>query len=906
MTSQVQGARAEETRWETLEPGAVLMALGSSAETGLSAAEVARRQEMYGRNELPETPPRPLWRMVLQQFKDALVLILAAAAVSAGFLGELQDAGLILAVVAINAVLGAIQEAKAEKSLAALKRLSRPTATVLREGRTVTVPSAELVPGDIVLLEAGDSVPADLRLLEAFDLRIDESALTGESVPVEKGTEPIGDGRTALGDRLNMAFRGTNVAYGRGKGVVVATGLHTELGRISRLLAQEEAEPTPLQKRLAALGKVLAAVALALVGAVFAAGVARGGDPLEMFLTAISLAVAVVPEGLPAVVTVVLALGVQRLSRRKAIIRRLPAVETLGSATVICTDKTGTLTENRMTVVRAWADGVESSPPEFGLHLDPERLPDGTRLLLTGLALASDAVLTEDGGVARGVGDPTEVALVVAAARAGLAPGGLAVLYPRLDELPFDSARKRMTTLHRLDSEGRDGLKLPGEPGEAAGCVAFTKGGFDALLPLCTHLLRDGQRVSLTDADRAGLQALNESLAGEALRVLALAYRTFPECPDRLALERELTFVGLVGLSDPPRAEVAAAITEAQRAGIRTVMITGDHRATAAAIARRLGIMGPKDAIVTGPELDDLSEEGLARTVERAAVFARVAPEHKLRIVKALKARGHIVAMTGDGVNDAPALKRADIGAAMGVSGTDVAREAADVVLADDNYATVVAAVREGRTIYENIRKAVQYLLSCNAGELFAILTAVLAGLGRPLTALQILWTNLVTDSLPALALGMEPPEPGVMSRPPRPAAEGIFARGLGWLILVEGALIGALPLAGYGLTLAVSGNRAAAGTVAFATLSLCQLVHAFNTRSPRVSLFKLGLFSNPSLVWAFVISLALLLMVLLAPPLQSAFDVVPLTAGQWRLVLGLALVPLALGEVRKWVSRRA
>lgn len=893
MTSQVQGARAEETRWEAMDPAAVLSALGSSAEAGLGAGEVARRQETHGRNELPEAPPRPVWRMVLEQFKDVLVLILMGAAAIAGLLGEAQDAVVILAVVVVNAVLGVVQEAKAEKSLAALKRLSQPTATVLRDRRAVVVPAAELVPGDLVLLEAGGSVPADLRLLETVNLRIDESALTGESVPVEKGIDPLGEGRMALGDRLNMAFRGTNVAYGRGKGVVIATGFHTELGRIARLLAQEEAEPTPLQKRLAALGKVLAAVALVLVGVVFTAGVFRGEDPLEMFLTAISLAVAVVPEGLPAVVTIVLALGVQRMSRRNAIVRRLPAVETLGSATVICTDKTGTLTENRMTVVRAWTDGVEGGP--------------GLRLLLSGLALASDAVAGEGEGSSAGVGDPTEIALVVAAAKAGLNPGDLAVRYPRLDEVPFDSARKRMTTLHRVDRDGRDGLKLPGDEGDDVRYIAFTKGGFDVLLTRCTHLLQEGDRVPLTEAERTKLRALNEGLAAEALRVLALAYRTYPERPERSDLERELTFVGLVGLSDPPRPEVAGAIAEAQRAGIRTIMITGDHRATAAAIARQLGIMGAKDASLSGAELDELSDEGLAWTMEGTSVFARVAPEHKLRIVKALQSRGQIVAMTGDGVNDAPALKRADIGAAMGLAGTDVAREAADVVLADDNYATVVTAVREGRTIYENIRKAVQYLLSCNIGELFAILVAVLAGLGRPLTALQILWTNLVTDSLPALALGMEPAEPGIMSRPPRPAGEGIFARGLGWLILAEGALIGALPLVGYWFTLASSGDRAAAGTVAFATLSLCQLVHAFNTRSARVSLFRLGLFSNPQLLWASAVSLALLLAVLLVPPLQSAFDVARLSAGQWRLVVGLAVVPLALGEVRKWaVSKPA
>ncbi|MGE5508866.1 MAG: cation-translocating P-type ATPase [Chitinophagales bacterium] len=902
--------------WHTLVEEQVSAELASSVTTGLTSDEAVKRAAEYGPNELPEAPPRSLWSRVLDQFRDVLVLILLAAAVISCLLGEVADAVVILLVVGLNATLGLVQEAKAEKSLAALKRLSQPSATVVRDGHVCTLPAAALVPGDLVVLEAGNFVPADLRLVEAVNLRVDEAALTGESLPVEKQTAPVADPRAPLGDRVNLAFRGTAVAYGRGRGVVVGTGRHTELGRIAGLLAAQEIEATPLQKRLAGLGQTLALAALALVTAVFLAGLWRGEQPLEMFMTAVSLAVAVVPEGLPAVVTIVLALGVRRMSRQRAIVRRLPAVETLGSATVICSDKTGTLTQNQMTVVRACAGGVEVEVT--GTGYDPQRgfrwgdptspagaAPPELDLLIEGLALCSDAGLERHGDTWSAVGDPTEVALVALAEKAGRPKARLASDFPRLSELPFDSGRKRMTTVHRLPG----GASAPAAvqsllPHLAGRYIAFTKGGFDVLLPLCTRYREDGRNLPLDEARRAALQELNDQLAREALRVLALAYRTYEEQPAEGELERDLTFIGLVGMIDPPRPEAAEAVREAQAAGIRTIMITGDHKATATAIAEQLGIKRPGDLALSGAELEEMSDAELAEAAERTAVFARVSPEHKLRIVEALRAKGHVVAMTGDGVNDAPALKRADLGAAMGITGTDVAKEAADLVITDDNFATVVSAVREGRTIYANILKAIRYLLSCNTGELAVILVAILAGLGRPLTALQILWTNLVTDSLPALALGMEPPEPGVMNRPPRPAEEGVFAQGLGWLILLEGVVIGALSLAGFVLTERATGSHETAGTVAFLTLSLSQLVQAFNTRTRHASIFRLGFFSNRPLVLGTLVSAGLLFLVALVPPLMRIFDVSPLTTGQWTLVAVLSLLPLVLGELRKLVWR--
>lgn len=896
--------------WHGLETREVFASMQSSPTAGLSEAAAEKRLREYGPNELPETAARSIWAMFFAQFKNSLVIILLVAAVIAGFLGEIGDAVVILIVITLNALLGMIQEAKAEKSLAALKKMSQPSSVVLRDGHVHTIPSAELVPGDVVILEAGNIVPADLRLFEAANLRVDESALTGESIPVEKHPRPIAGERVALGDRLNMAFKGTTISYGRAKGIVVGTGMQTQLGQIARLLSEQGSETTPLQRRLAALGKTLGIVAIALVALVFLAGLARGEKALEMFMTAISLAVAIVPEGLPTVVTIVLALGVQRMSRRRAIIRRLPAVETLGSATVICSDKTGTLTQNQMTVVRAYADGLECELTGTGYTTEGGfKAPGGDtegpappelQLLLAGMALASDAHLVERADTRQPVGDPTEVALVVLAAKGGLPKHRLDESYPRVDEIPFDSARKRMTTVHDWREKDLAGAGLTAE------YVAFTKGGFDVLLPLCTSYLHRGRQLPLEPNVREALHRLNERWAGEALRVLALACREYTGRPGHDELERELTLVGLVGMIDPPRPEAGEAVRECRGAGIKTIMITGDHKATAAAIAEQLKIKQPGDRVLSGEELDDLSEDQLAEAAATTTVFARVAPEHKLRIVSALKSRGQIVAMTGDGVNDAPALKRADIGAAMGITGTDVAKEASDMVIMDDNFATVVAAVREGRTIYANVLKAIQYLLSCNIGELLTITAAILAGLGRPLSAIQILWTNLVTDSLPALALGMEPPEPGVMARPPRRAQDGIFSHGLGRLILEGGLAIGGLTLAGYLIILRSAGDRAAASTVAFAVLNLSQLVYAFNARSTRVSVTKLGLLTNRPMLAAFLAAGSLLAVVFLVPSLKAVFDVAALTGRQWLLVALLSLAPLVIGEIRKLMGRKS
>jgi len=900
---------AEAKPWHELEAKAILAHLGSSPASGLSQHEASRRLREYGPNELPEGSPRSLIAMFFEQFKNTLVLILLVAALVAALLGEAGDAVVILIVIVLNAALGVLQEDKAEKSLAALRRLAQALASVLRDGQVRTIPAAALVPGDIVLLSAGSIVPADLRLLEAVNLRVDESALTGESVPGEKHTRPIREERVGLGDRLNMAFKGTLVASGRAKGVVVGTGLETQLGRVATLLARQETEETPLQRRLAGLGRSLGLAAIGLVALVFLAGLARGEKALTMFMTSVSLAVAVVPEGLPTVVTIVLALGVQRMSQRKAIVRRLPAVETLGSATVICTDKTGTLTQNQMTVVRAYANGAEYEVTGIGYATTGGFIRSGSldrgpvaphelRPLLAGMALANDADLELKGDSHQPVGDPTEVALVVLSAKGSMPKNLLEEAFPRVDELPFDSARKRMTTVHRWPADGRHGMLVPGA---GPGFLAFTKGGLDILLPLCRHYLDNDRVLPLDGEARAMLCALNARLAAGALRVLALAYRRYPEQPAREDLERELILVGLVGMIDPPRAEAGEAVRECRAAGIRTIMITGDHEATAAAIAEQLGIRTPGDRVLSGEDLEGLDDEQLAAAVMTTTVFARVAPEHKLRIVSALKARGHVVAMTGDGVNDAPALKRADIGAAMGLAGTDVAKEAADMVIANDNFATVVAAVREGRTIYANVLKAIQYLLSCNIGELVAIIAAIIAGLGRPLSALQILWTNLVTDSLPALALGMEPPEPGVMTRPPRGAHEGVFARGLGRLILAEGAIIGGLTLVGFAVTLRASG-RLAAGTVAFAVLNLSQLAQALNARSTGHSVFGVGLLANKAMLIGLLASVLLLLAVFLLPPLGHVFDTTRLSTAQWLLVVALSAGPLVFGELRKLV----
>ncbi len=910
--------------------------LQTSLEYGLSAEQARALLETFGPNELPEEAPTPLWRRFLNQFKSFLVIILLlAAAISLviavfhpeGGGEEYVDAAAIFAIVLLNAVLGVVQESRAESALRALRKMAAPSARVLRDGHVQTIPARELVPGDLVLLEAGNYVPADLRLVESVNLRIEEAALTGESVPAEKRAAEVFQSEIPVGDRLNSAFMGTVVSYGRGKGIVTATGRHTQLGLIAEMLRSYEAEPTPLQIKLDQLGRWLGVAALAICGAIFALGLVQNWPPqtetlLVLFMTAVSLAIAAVPEGLPAVVTICLALGTQRMLRRHALIRNLPAVETLGSATVICSDKTGTLTQNEMTVVKVWAGGLSYGVEGRGyqpwgrllLHgeeVRPEEHPTLYGVLLGGL-LCNDARLEKIEGTSeeryRMAGDPTEGALVVLAAKAGLWQEETERRFPRVGEVPFDSARKRMTTLHAwANSPGKPSPFLADSP-----YLAFVKGAPDLLLEHSRYLLDDGHVRPLGDRDRQEILAAMDGMAGDALRVLAVACRPLPELPANPRaeeVEQDLVFLGLVGMIDPPRPEVRDAIRTAREAGIKTIMITGDHKRTAMAIASDLHMFTPGLQGLTGEELDRMNEEEFRPLAAVVDVYSRVSPQHKVRIVDALKAQGHIVAMTGDGVNDAPAVKRADIGVAMGITGTDVAKEAADMVLTDDNYASIVAAVEEGRVIFSNIRKFVYYLLSCNVGEILIVFLATVLGLpALPFLPIHLLMLNLVTDGLPALALGMEPPEPDVMKRPPRPPKEPIINREMWWGIAVQSVLIAAATLAAFLIGLRWHEGRAdqvaAAQTLALSTLITAELLRAFTARSERVSLWRLGFLSNRNMLWAVGSSFLILLAIIYIPFLDPVFHTTFLTLPEWGLLLPLAFLPALGAEVTKALLR--
>jgi len=867
---------------------------------GLSKEQVAERLEKYGSNQLKEQPGPTVWAMMLGQLMEPLVLVLIGAALVSLVVGELTDAVVILLIVLLNAGLGVWQEKKAEKSLAALRKLSSAGAKVIRDGEPQNISAAELVPGDLVLVDEGDFIPADGRLIEAVNLAVDESALTGESVPVEKGTEALEDAALGIGDRTNMVFKSTVVTYGRGRVVVTGTGMQTQIGQIAELIQAAPEVETPLQKRLAVLGKTLGLMVLGLCALIFLEGILRGNPPFEMFMTAISLAVAAIPEGLPAIVTIVLALGVQRMSYRNAIIRKLPAVETLGSATVICSDKTGTLTQNKMTVQRIFAAG--------NLRPAEEELDTAGRMLVLGGALDCNASICEREGTTRVVGDPTEGALVMLAASHNLSADETSRFLPRVAEAPFDSVRKRMTTLHRYSSEAAPGW-LGEVLGDADGWVTFTKGAPDLMLTRASAILLAEGIVPLTEELRSQILGANEELGEAALRVLAVGMHIFQEKPSEkpaelaAVAEDDLIILGLVGMMDPPRPEAREAISTCQKAGIRPIMITGDHLVTARAIGRDLGLLKGDEKALTGQELEEMDDSALQEQVAKVSVYARVSPEHKVRIVDALKANNHIVAMTGDGVNDAPALRRADIGAAMGVTGTDVAKEAADMVLADDNFATIVAAVAEGRTIFANIKKAIRYLLSCNSGELVTIFLGILFGWPRPLVPIQILWVNLVTDGLPALALGVEPGEPGVMTDPPRDPDESFFAHGWGRSLMLEGLWIGIVSLFAFYLGWREAASITCGRTMAFATLSFSQLFQALNSRSEHMSLFKRGVFSNKAMNRALLTSSLLQLAVMTLPPLQKIFHTRTLSVGEWAIVLLLSVTILLFGELRKAVE---
>jgi len=827
-----------------------------------------------------------------------------------------------MAIVLLNAVLGVVQERRAEEALAALRRMAAPEAHVIRDGHRLVIPARELVPGDVVLLEAGNYIPADLRLTETANLRIEEAALTGESQAVDKDARITLRQDVSLGDRRNTAFMGTLVTYGRGRGVVVSTGMHTQIGLIATMLQLVEEEPTPLQQRLDQLGKVLGWAALAVCALVFGIGWLRGYDPLDMFLIAVSLAVAAVPEGLPAVVTITLALGMREMIKRHALIRRLSSVETLGSATVICSDKTGTLTQNQMTVTRLWVDGAgfevtgQGYAPRGQFKLEGEEVDlqnhPGALTALWVAALANDATLEAppEGESAAGyrlAGDPTEGALIVAAAKAGGHRESIGQAYPRIDEIPFDSTRKRMTTVHKVE-DPRPGDFSPFYDSSRRGWeVIATKGAPDVILDLCTRRQRLNDRAEpLTEQARREILAANDAMSRQALRVLAVAYRTEPDIPDRPLpedVERDLTFVGLIGMIDPARPEVLPALEKARRAGIRTVMITGDYPETARAIAIDIGLLREGHQVLSGSELAKMDDDQLKAEVMRTDVFARVSPEHKVRIVDALKRNGHVVAMTGDGVNDAPALKRADIGVAMGITGTDVAKETADMVLTDDNYVSIVSAVEQGRVIYSNIRKFVFFLLSCNLAEIAVIFIAILLGLPSPLTAIQLLWLNLITDGAPALALGVEKGDPDTMDQPPRPPQEPIINGVMRIHVAVQTVAKAACTLAAFFIGLHLHPEQPEfAETMAFATLALSELARAFTSRSERFPLLRIGLFSNKTMVYAVASSLILTLAVIYVPFLRPMFDTVPLTLAQWEIVLPLLLIPAIVHELTKWV----
>ncbi len=882
--------------------------LGSDPMSGLSAVEAEERQRQHGPNQLAEAKKVPLYAVFISQFKDFMVGILTVATVISFFLGEYLDAITIIAIIFMNGVLGFIQEARAERSLQALKELASPMARVVRDGKQEVIPAAKLVPGDVVLLEAGDRVPADLRIVAASRLEIEESALTGESVPVAKTDKVVTpkhpEEKIPLGDQKNLAFMGTMVTGGTGKGIVIRIGMQTEIGKIAHLMNQADTTETPLQLRLEQMGKILVGVAVLLTVVVIAAGIWHGQKLLTMFLAGVSLAVAAIPEGLPAIVTIALALGVQRMIRRNAIVRKLPSVETLGCASVICSDKTGTLTQNKMTVTHIWhgdqrfevsGGGYEPSG-QISLRGKPVRVAgDGAlRQLLRVAERCNNARLTSEEEAERKrlglgkktaswrvLGDPTEGALLVLAAKAK--GDGRTALYPpgeRVDELPFDSDRKMMSVVERSP----DG-KL----------TLLTKGAVEALVYRCSHILWQDEIIPLTHKLRERVLDETEAMAKQALRVLGFAYKplvSYREGQPPLTVENGLIFIGMVGMIDPPREEVKDAIALCRQAGIKTVMITGDHKITAEAIARKIGLLRGLTEVLEGRELNEMSDRELESCVDRVAVYARVSPEHKLRIVRALQNRGHVVAMTGDGVNDAPAIKSADIGIAMGITGTDVTKEAADLVLRDDNFATIVAAVEEGRNIYDNVRKFIRYLLASNVGEILVMFFAMLLGLPLPLVPIQILWVNLVTDGLPAMALGVDPAEADTMHQKPRNKHENIFGRGLGWKIISRGLLIGLMTLGAFWLTLRENpADLVHAQTVAFATLVMAQLIHVFDCRSEH-SVFHRNPFENKYLVWAVLSSLVLLLGVIYIHPLQPIFKTTELGFRDWALIWVAAGIP--------------
>ena len=899
----------EEHNWFNKDVSEVEKELQTDINKGLNNEQVKEKTEKYGLNELQAAKKKTLLQRFLDQFKDFSIIVLIIAAIVSGAVGIAQGEGItdtiiILIVVIVNAVIGVAQESKAEKSLEALQKLSDHASKVIRNGSMSVIPAKELVPGDIVVLDTGDYIPADLRIIEAVNLKSQESSLTGESVPVEKSVEKLDDKEIGIGDRVNMLFSSSLVTYGRGKGIVVETGMTTEVGKIAGMINSAEKQETPLQQKLNKLGKTLGIVALSICVLIFIIGLIQGKEPISMFMTAVSLAVAAIPEGLAAVSTIVLAIGVQKMVKKNAIVKRLPAVETLGSATVICSDKTGTLTQNKMTVEKIfWNNQLKDMSEVQKIENKDKEL---TELIYANM-LCNDTKIAENGDLA---GDPTETALIDMAFKLDFKQDVIEKL-KRVEEVPFDSDRKLMTTVNQVDNK----------------YVVYTKGGIDELLNRCIDYEINGEKKTDLAEYTKTIRSQNETMAKEALRVLGCAYKEIDHIPSKEEMkdiENNLTFIGMVGMIDPPREEAKKAVEKCKTAGIKTVMITGDHKITATAIAKKLGILENEDEAITGLELEKMSDEELEKNVRHYSVYARVSPEHKVRIVKAWQKNGEIVAMTGDGVNDSPALKTSDIGCAMGIVGTDVAKEAADVILTDDNFATIVSAVEEGRRIYDNILKVIQFLLSSNVGEIVVLLVATLmtplighwfgiADLNHLeiLLPIHILWINLVTDSLPALALAFDPANKGIMNRKPLKPSKGVFTKGMVWRVIYQGVMIGGLTLAAFliglgtttepidGLTLEES-KIEVGQTMAFVTLAFSELVHVFNVRNNKESLFKTKVFNNSKLIWAILGSAALMLVILLVPALRNVFSIPVLPTQNVLELVGLVIAPLIIVELFK------
>ena len=905
----------EKQNWFNKEIDQVEKELEVNKQEGLTNEQVKQKQEKYGLNELEAAKKETLLQKFFNQFKDFSIIVLIIAAIVSGAVGVAQGEGItdtiiILIVVLVNAIIGVAQESKAEKSLEALQKLSDHAAKVIRNGKMDVIPAKELVPGDIVVLDTGDYIPADLRIIEAVNLKSQESSLTGESVPVEKNTEAIKDTEIGVGDRTNMLFSSSLVTYGRGKGIVVETGMTTEVGKIAKLINSSEKQETPLQKKLNKLGKTLGIVAIVICILIFIVGIIEGKEPINMFMTAVSLAVAAIPEGLAAVSTIVLAIGVQKMVKKNAIVKRLPAVETLGSSTVICSDKTGTLTQNKMTVEKIFFNnnlkGIEEVKEEIEKDKNVKEISELKKLVYANM-LCNDTKIAQDGTLA---GDPTETALVNMAFKLNFEKE-IYEKTPRVEEIPFDSDRKLMTTVNNQDGK----------------YIVYTKGGIDELLERCIDYEINGEKHQNLKEYTETIRKVNEEMAKEALRVLGCAYKEIDHIPSKeemKTIESGLTFIGMVGMIDPPREEAKKAVEKCKTAGIKTVMITGDHKITATAIAKKLGILEDENEAITGQELEKMSDEELEKNVRQYSVYARVSPEHKVRIVKAWQKNGEIVAMTGDGVNDSPALKTSDIGCAMGIVGTDVAKEAADVILTDDNFATIVSAVEEGRRIYDNILKVIQFLLSSNIGEIVVLLFATLLtpliskwfGIAdinhlEILLPIHILWINLVTDSLPALALAFDPANSDIMKRKPLKPTKGVFTKGMVWRIIYQGIMIGGLTLAafmiGLGTThepigdLTLEESKIEVGqTMAFVTLAISELVHVFNVRNNKKSLFRSKVFNNSKLIWAILASAALMLVILLVPGLREIFSIPLLPRENVLELIGLIFAPILIVEIFK------